>query len=111
MSKAGGYMARDELSILEAARRSSAGETHEDHGWSTPRPIETAPKDARILAYFGPNRGGWYIAFWYKLPGKGWSPYWRPEGEVFGSRWARNNQPQCWLPLPPKVSMVWSFES
>lgn len=75
--------------------------------WPSPRPMSDAPKDARILAYFGPNRGGWYVCSWQE--GNRWKGFWCPDGYANGTTWARANQPQCWLPLPPKVEQAWEF--
>jgi hypothetical protein len=68
-----------------------------------PRPIEDAPQDQWILAYFGPTHADWYKCKYDKdeYARRGPKPYWVPaEARYLGIGWARSNQPKVWLPLP-----------
>jgi len=62
-----------------------------------PQPIETAPKDRRILAFMW---GRWRVAQWdeglsYKQP----RPYWSASDLRIND--SRLRQPKWWVELPP----------
>lgn len=62
------------------------------------QPIETAPKDGKILLLMGDTI---HIGYWsdekYAARPK---PYWATVASWFGVTWMRNNQPTHWMPLP-----------
>lgn len=62
---------------------------------TTAHPIETAPKDRKILAFMW---GEWRIAKWESHPSR---PYWDVAGWRIKS--CREHQPKWWaeLPAPP----------
>lgn len=64
------------------------------------QPIETAPKDKRVMLYFpkrGPVFGRWDSDAYAKTP----RPYWSHDNErLFGITDARKNPPTHWAPQP-----------
>jgi hypothetical protein len=71
------------------------------------QPIETAPKDGKILAWC-PQRGVCAPAYWNEDKyAKNPRPYWTHWGErMCGTLATRKDQPTHWMPLPepPEVS-------
>lgn len=68
---------------------------------TTWQPIETAPKDKKIMAFcpkfgvVGPVR--WEEQKYHSRP----RPYWSHWGEgTLGKTWVRDDQPTHWMPLP-----------
>jgi hypothetical protein len=65
-------------------------------------PIDTAPKDRRILLFVPPR--DYHIGQWdddrYAL--KKPRPYWTSSLErVMGRKWMRDNPPTHWMEIPP----------
>lgn len=70
------------------------------------QPIDSAPKDQRLLLFYPGQLGGWICGHWDDDKyAKNSRPYWRNDRTIYmGVKMCRRHPPTHWMPLPPPPS-------